>query len=287
MKKTDNKLSLLTPEAEQLPLLTSDQMAPELFKESEAEQEEGKEYKREFTAARLFSENRDSYLTIISLLAEGLGLRRIGRLMKVSPNTVIAVRDREGVNVDTEKERLSHLYRNGARMCGESILEDLADPDRCKKISTKDKAIVLGVLTEKAELLAGLPTARVRVEKDQDIADEWNRTLKTLDADAVEVGPAQSIGLPGEDIQQRESAAPGAARDTVSGATGGEPEAKGGPGESDNESANEVALNHAQKADGGNVDESIETIDDVPMVEDTGAHEGGGGGQDRSPPDRV
>ena len=74
------------------------------------------ERRGEFAGERLLTQNPRKYHSIVHCSVEGLGLGmiRIWRLLKVSPNMVMAVRDREGEAVDIEKKRLSNLYRKGA-----------------------------------------------------------------------------------------------------------------------------------------------------------------------------
>jgi len=116
----------------------------------------------EFTGARLFAHAQETYRAIVALSAEGIGAIRIGRILHVSPNTVLAVRAREPESIDIEKRRLSSLSREAARMCVEGIIEMLSDPAQVKKMSIKDKGIVFGILSEKSELLSGSPTARLQ-----------------------------------------------------------------------------------------------------------------------------
>ena len=106
------------------------------------------EHRGEFTGDRLFDQKPEVYQAVVYCLAEGFGVIRIGKLLKVSPNTVMAVRDREGEAVDIEKERLSKLYRKGARLAGERIVEDLLDDEQAKKIPANQKAVIGGILTE-------------------------------------------------------------------------------------------------------------------------------------------
>jgi hypothetical protein len=116
----------------------------------------------EFTGARLFSSRPETYKAIIALTSEGIGAIRIGKILGVSPNTVLAVRSREPESIDIEKRRLSGLSREAARMCVEGIIEMLCDPEQVKEMSIKDKGIVFGILAEKSELLSGSPTQRVQ-----------------------------------------------------------------------------------------------------------------------------
>jgi hypothetical protein len=158
--------SLITSDDRQLKLplsALSDQMDDAFFLAEES--------KREFTGARLFSKHPETYRAVVTLLAEGLGVIRIGKILGVSPNTVLAVREREGANVDIEKKRLSDLSRATASMLVEGIVDMLSDSDRVAKMSLKDRGIVFGILSEKSELLAGNPTARLAVEDGMGLED--------------------------------------------------------------------------------------------------------------------
>lgn len=148
--------SLIKSTDQQLPLFGSDQMDAVFFSAEESGETP------EFTGVRLFSARPETYKAIVALSAEGLGAMRIGKILHVSPNTVLAVRAREPESIDIEKRRLAGLSREGARMCVEGIIEMLLDPEQLKKISLKDKGIVFGILAEKSELLSGSPTARLQ-----------------------------------------------------------------------------------------------------------------------------
>ncbi len=202
---------------EQLQLFSSDQLPAEFFSEEES--------RGVFTGARLFSAKPELYKAIIALSAEGLGAIRIGRVLRVSPNTVLAVRAREPSEIDIEKKRLSELSREAARMCVEGIVEMLSDPDQTKKMSLKDKGIVFGILTEKSELLSGSPTARVQsvgVPTGIEVVEylHWLRAqmglgeerkgAKEVDAEIVaEVGTGRIVGA-ADDMGREEIVNPGA-----------------------------------------------------------------------------
>lgn len=173
----------------------------------------------EFTGARLFAQKPDIYKSIIALSAEGLGVLRIARVLHVSPNTVLAVRQREPAAVDIERKRLAGLSREAARMCVEGILEMLADPKQVAKMSIRDKGIVAGILVEKSELLSGGPTARVETHGQSASVDvvEYLRWIKeeyasrigsgaekegqrALAGGSVAGGGAADVGADGTDV---------------------------------------------------------------------------------------
>ena len=155
------------------------------------------ERRGEFTGERLLTQNPEKYHNIVHCLAEGLGMIRIGRLLKVSPNTVMAVRDREGEAVDIEKKRLSNLYRRGAQLAGERIVEDLVDDEKAAKIPANQKAVIVGILTEKSELLAGGATSRVAHSKVEPSNADFDAYLNSLPDASI------SMGKPGETEKQK------------------------------------------------------------------------------------
>lgn len=191
--------SLIQRDQAQGELLTSAQMTDCLF----AGQEQA--LVGEFTGERLFARKPEIYRAIVSLTAEGLGIIRIGKLLSVSPNTVQAVRKREGLPIDMVKKELADLAHAGAALALEGVLEDLSDPVKRGKIGTRDKAVVAAVLVDKGQLLSGEATSRLEVS---DIRtpdhDDFNRYVAGLRSAVPQTGlggenPAQkgAPGMPG------------------------------------------------------------------------------------------
>lgn len=139
----------------------------------------------EYTGARFFLINPAGHQEVIKLLAEGVGIRRIAKIVGCSTHTVIAVRDQYPASVATEKEKLANLARTGTRLAIEGIIDDLAtNPD---EISAKDKAVITGILAEKSELLSGGATSRIEMIVPQPAADEWDAYIAGLRQASVEV----------------------------------------------------------------------------------------------------
>lgn len=157
--KTNNP-SLIQSENQQLQLFGSSQMDAALFAAEETAEQ------REYTGARLFAKDPERYKAVVALSGEGLGVLRIGKILHVSPHTVMAVRAREPECVAIEKSRIAGLSREAARMCVEGILELLCDPEQRKKMGIKELGITFGILAEKHELLSGAPTARIQTVGD-------------------------------------------------------------------------------------------------------------------------
>jgi hypothetical protein len=160
MSDAKSNPSLIQSDNQQLNLFGSAQMEDSLFAGEE------KSEQREYTGARLFATDPERYKAIVALSGEGLGVLRIGKILHVSPHTVMAVRAREPECVAIEKSRIAGLSREAARMCVEGILELMCDPEQRKKIGIKELGITFGILAEKHELLSGAPTARIQTIGD-------------------------------------------------------------------------------------------------------------------------
>jgi hypothetical protein len=177
---------------------------------------EGLEAQGEFTGDRLFHQRPDVYKAVVMLLAQRLGVIRIGKLLSVSPNTVMAVRDREGATIDTVKLRLADVAHNGALLASESILEALNSiAPNAKNLGVKELkelAVVYGILVQNGQLLAGQPTARVEMgELQKPQHEDFNRYLANLPtAQVIDIAGADSTGLAGEKSAAK-SGAPGTA----------------------------------------------------------------------------
>lgn len=147
---------------------------------------ESLEARGEFTGERLWTQRPDTYKSIVVLLGQGIGVIRIGKLLQVSPNTVMAVRKREGATIDLVKEHLANVAHDGATLASEAILAALnAHAERAHMLDIKDLkdlAVVYGILVQNGQLLAGQPTARVELSEVQKPAphEDFNRYIAGL-----------------------------------------------------------------------------------------------------------
>jgi hypothetical protein len=170
----------------------------------------------QYTAARLFAQQPETVQRIQGLLAEGVGILRISRIVRVSPSTVIAVRDLSL----TEIEKQAHAVGKGAMSIAhqsiDAIQEAIDDPERRRKTSPRDWAIIAGVMVDKAQLLAGLPTSiNLNVAAELPSHDEYERRVSEM-------------GKGGEDGGQKGGAADGLGAGSAAGPGAGGP--AGGPG---------------------------------------------------------
>jgi len=114
-----------------------------------------------FTGERLFFRNPQLYSAIAKLLARGLTYREIADVAGVSVNTVCGVAFREGVPIETLRQRIGRLGLDVAHLTMECIRELLADPDWRRTASAKDLAIIHGIAFTNAQLALGGATARI------------------------------------------------------------------------------------------------------------------------------
>lgn len=108
-----------------------------------------------YTADRFFSKRPEDYKRCVALLAAGAGLLKIARLLKVHHKTVAAVRDREGAEVDIQKEGIKRNVRLAVEIAAERL------PDVIAALSGSQLPIATAVLIDKLAQLDGEPTQRV------------------------------------------------------------------------------------------------------------------------------
>lgn len=142
----------------------------------------------EYTGDRFYQCRPADYNITVRLLASGVGILATAAIMRVSPSTVIAVRNREGVSIKAEKANLSrraHIFANVAfESAVELLLEVLNDPSRRGEASFKDVSDLIkaaGLATNTGQLLAGEATGRVEIpESKKPGHDDFNAELAKL-----------------------------------------------------------------------------------------------------------
>lgn len=163
-------------QAEQQPDLISTAQMPDCF----FADGEGRESHGEFTGERLFAREPEKYRLVVSMLAERIGLIRIGRVLGLSPNTVRAVQEREGVAVDIEKKGLGAKAWQAAHLAIEGVIEDLSDPRTRHRIETRDMALIGAMMADKALLLNGEANVRLEVRISSPDHDDFNNYIERL-----------------------------------------------------------------------------------------------------------
>jgi transposase-like protein len=236
---TDSSLILSAAQAERAAPAFS------FFSEEDREASERLAQAGEFTGERLFRDRPGIYSAIVRMAAEGLSISAAARALGVSRNTVVAVREREGISIEQDKKELMKLLGTARRLSVEKVIELIPDLK-----SAKDAAITAAVMVDKYALLAGEATSRVeRVEVRPDQVQAYLDALPVVDAEFEVI----SMGVPAETPGQR---------------------AAGLEGSSDLQSDVSGPANTVQAGEGT----TSRTTDGVPSGPPPGAGQGGGGG---------
>lgn len=114
-----------------------------------------------FTGDRIFSTNPKLYWVIVKLLARAVPYREISDLCSVSVNTVCGVAAREGIPIETLRERIARLGLDVAALTLEAVRDILADPAMRLKLTAKDLMICHGIAFSNAQLASGGATSRL------------------------------------------------------------------------------------------------------------------------------
>ena len=244
---TDSSLILSAAQAERAAPAFS------FFSEEDREASERLAQAGEFTGERLFRDRPGIYSAIVRMAAEGLSISAAARALGVSRNTVVAVREREGISIEQDKKELMKLLGTARRLSVEKVIELIPDLK-----SAKDAAITAAVMVDKYALLAGEATSRVeRVEVRPDQVQAYLDALPVVDAEFEVI----SMGVPAETPGQRAAG--------LEGSVVGLLEAS-----SDLQSDVIGPANSVQSGEGT----TSWTTDGVPSGPAPGAGQGGGGG---------
>lgn len=151
------------------------------------------ENRKEYTAQQLLKRRPEVYRAIAHGLGEGLGVRQLARALGVSHHTVMAVRRNEPHLVATLKKGSAQLMRDVAALAVERLRDEIDD------VKLEALPVVVGVLTEKAQLLDGEATQRVETVQGPTHAD-YAAMLAALEkkAQAIEVEAVPETGFGGE-----------------------------------------------------------------------------------------
>ena len=155
--------------------------APPLFSADVLEALTSAEARGEYTGERLFSQRPDIYRATVELLGQGVGVRQIARTLRVSHNTIAAVRHREGATVDTLKEATVQALARFVGAASERLLEEV------HAIKLESLPVALGIATEKLLLLTGQATQRVAHVDEAPQVPAFADWLTERRADAIEI----------------------------------------------------------------------------------------------------
>jgi hypothetical protein len=151
-----------------------------------------------YTGETLRRTRSKTYRKVVELLASGVGIKKIGKLLKVSEHTVNAVKVREAATIETQKKSLAAIFYNVATIAAERM-EELAG-----KASLRDATVAAGVSTDKVLALTGhLSSVQVAVIVPPTAEEQAEREAAHRRLDAI---TAKLLALSQEGAQTREDA---------------------------------------------------------------------------------
>lgn len=176
-----------------------------------------------FTGDRIFSQNPKLYHVIVSLLARAIPYREISEICQVSVNTVCAVCQREGVPIETIRDRIGRLGLDVAALSLEAIRDLLANPEWRKAVSAKDLAIITGIAFTNAQLALGGATTRLEVNQTPAPGHEdYERFVRNVTGTGLraetpaQIGAGGGPGAAGSAVIELQAAASGDLKKPVS-----------------------------------------------------------------------
>lgn len=184
--------SLILGNGQQLGLLDVDEagLPPQAYDRAESS--------GRFTGDRIFSSNPRLYRAIVSLLGRAVPYREVSEICSVSVNTVCAVAQREGVPIETIRERVGRLSMDVASLTIEAIRDMLADPVQRAALSLRDLSIAYGIAVQNGQLLLGGATVRMETSDAVPTHDDYLRMIRNV----------TPTGLAGETPAQKAAALP-------------------------------------------------------------------------------
>lgn len=220
------------------------------------------EARGEFTGERLFSQRPDIYRAVVELLGQGVGVRQIARTLRVSHNTIAAVRHREGATVDTLKEQTIATLARFVGAASERLLEEV------QTIKLESLPVALGIAAEKLLLLSGQATQRIAHVDEAPQVPAFAAWLSEKRADAVEIeSETVAMGFSGRERGQRAAAAAAAAADADGAEVSAQPVDQGSGTDGAGRAADSES---AAFGDSSRVEASTDTRCDTPCASETG-----------------
>lgn len=148
-----------------------------------------------YTGARVLRDRPHSYRQCVQMLASGKHSQiEIARLLQMTSRTVSAIRRENQESITQARAKIAGRAYAAGGLAAECVEEDLLDPDIRKKISTKDKAIVSGIMIDQAQKLTGAPTAIIgKLEARPDHGELAGYRARIRAADGQTTGPTPGM----------------------------------------------------------------------------------------------
>lgn len=161
--------SLIQKDENQFLLIPEVREKPELFSKH-----------GQFSGEQVFKSRPDVYRAVVHALGEGMGIRSIAKVFKISHHTIIAIREREGIQIATIKQRTSRDLRAFASIAAERLVEEM------DSIPLQSLPVAIGIAIDKAQLLDGEATSILGKEEKRITPDDFNDYLKGIEAQVLE-----------------------------------------------------------------------------------------------------
>ena len=148
-----------------------------------------------YTAARVLRDRPHAYRQAMEMLASGRYSQiEIARHLQMTSRTVAAIRRNNTESITQARAKIAAKAYAAGALAAECVEEDLLDPETRKKISTKDKAIVSGIMIDQAQKLTGAPTAIIgKLEARPDHGELAGYRARIRAADGQTTGPAPGM----------------------------------------------------------------------------------------------
>ena len=119
------------------------------------------------SAERVFRDRPEVYRECVQRLSEGASLYSIQRTLRVSWNTVAAIRTRETVVVEATKKHIRGLLGVAAQLALERLIEKLENDE----IPAGILPVATGILIDKHRQAEGEPSQTIEVKKSLSLED--------------------------------------------------------------------------------------------------------------------
>lgn len=167
----------------------------------------------EYSGARFFSKNPASYQIVVRLLAEGLPVRTIERVMGLSHHLVEAIRAREAASMTTRdySRLMAGRVRGVLMQAADELRARLEDPEQRSEISTRDLIAAMDRLSSIERDMAGEPQSIQRVIQPVGVDPRIAALLRGVDVVEIE----EPEGVPENGLGGEKRAPADAAREAV------------------------------------------------------------------------
>ena len=152
------------------------------------------------TGDRLLSHRPDLYRITVQLLGQGSGIREIMQITGLHNMTIAAVRDREGITIDTLRKahatKHSMCVELGSELTMEAFTQGTIHGEPVK-LKLGEIALATKMHFDMKQILTGGATARVEKVEQSQVAAGLERMLDDLpviDAELVEDAPEINLG---------------------------------------------------------------------------------------------